>query len=279
MLAYLKSSSLFQFLRKYKYRLKRKNKGDAKTTLADMQRLLVDDLGIEENDSLVVHCGFGFLNADFSPAELIEFLKNIVGDNGHIMMPFYPPGLSRHWLESGRIFDPEIARCSTGVLAQVFSKTEDVQISVHPIKAVAVWGKNAKQIVEEHELCDYPYDESSPYYKFSKLKNAKAIGLGVRNCSLVHMIEDMFEQDKGYLYSKSKIGGKVKTSTGIEFVETYLHHGELKLIQPKDFIDKYCEELVTLSKTNGFISYSIAAESLLVKGQELFSKGVNRKCL
>ncbi|WP_064664292.1 AAC(3) family N-acetyltransferase [Pseudoalteromonas sp. MQS005] len=278
MIAYLKSSSLFQILRKYKYKMKRKNSGGEKTSLAHFRNLLVNDLYIQKGDSIIVHCGFGFLNADFTPNVLITTLKEVVGPNGHIMMPFYPPGLSRHWLESGRVFDAKTIRCSTGALAQVFSQTENVQISIHPIKAVAVWGENARQIVKDHEKCAYPYDEGSPYYKFSQLKNAKAIGLGVRNCSVVHMLEDMFEQDKEYLYSKTKMVGKVKTNFGMQNVDTYYHHGDVSLIEPKDFLDKYCPELVILSKKTGFISYSISTESLLGKGRKLFSKGVNRQC-
>ncbi|MDA0130017.1 AAC(3) family N-acetyltransferase [Vibrio sp. MarTm2] len=278
MIAYFKSSSLFQLLRKYKYRLKRGKRGNVKTTLVDMRNILVNELCIKKGDSLIVHCGFGSLNANFSPADLIELLRQTVGENGHIVMPFYPPGLSKHWLDSGRIFDPNTVICSTGVLAQVFSQSKDVEVSIHPIKAVAVWGKNAKQISEGHEHCEYPYDAGSPYYKFSQLQNAKSIGLGVRNCSLLHMVEDIFEPKKDYLYSCDKLTGKVKTFSGTHGIDTYYHHGDIPLVQSKDFIDKYCPEVMLITHAHDFVSYSISSENLVSKVRVLFSKGVNRQC-
>jgi len=161
-----------------------------------MRKILHDDLGVCYGDTILVHCGFGFLNASFSPAELVNLLQEVVGKNGNIIMPVYPPGLSSDWVKSGRIFRVETTKPSTGVLSKIFSKFDDVFISNHPIKAVAAWGKDAQYLISKHENSSYPYDDKSPYYKLSMMSGSKSIGLGVRNCAIMHCAEDLFESDK-----------------------------------------------------------------------------------
>src|SRR5690625_4054795 len=105
-----------------------------KTTLQDIEALLMNDLSISEGDNLIISSSFGSLNADFSPKELIELLQRIVGNKGNIVMPFYPPGNSYEWAESGNIFDMQHTKSSMGVLTQVFSEMPEVYKSKHPTK-------------------------------------------------------------------------------------------------------------------------------------------------
>ncbi|MGR5351346.1 AAC(3) family N-acetyltransferase [Vibrio alfacsensis] len=235
------------------------------------------NLNIKQGDSIFVHCGFGFLNADFSPSELIATLKDIIGKDGHIAMPFYPPGLSRDWLKSKRTFDFETTRCSTGVLSQQFSQLEGVEISHHPIKSIAVFGPKAKFITEGHNCCKYPYDKDSPYYKFASLDKAKSIGLGVSNCTLIHMIEDIFEQDKCYLYSKSTLLGSTKNNGTLHNIRSFYHHGNEKLISSKEFFLMHCSDIYNHHAFNNIEFYSIKTHDLLEKGQALFTSGYNRR--
>lgn len=280
MLTIIKSSSLYQKMRAYKYKLKRRSMSSKKLTIAETESILVKELNITQGDTLLVHCGFGFLNADYTPLELIELLIKLVGKGGNIIMPFYPPGLSKDWIKSGRVFDYSKTRCSTGALAQEFSKLKGVHFSHHPIKPIIALGNDALNLTKDHDYSEYPYDEKSPYYKLSKLSQAKAIGLGVRNCSLVHMIEDLYEDDKSYLYSNEKIEGTVCLTDGKNLtISSYYHSGSFNLCAPKDFLDRYCTNIMNLKNINGTVFYSVNASSLLVEGKELFNKGVNRKCL
>ena len=276
----VKSSRVFSELRKIKYRSKRKNlKQIKKLRLIDIRDILVNQLNIVEGDSLIIHCGFGFLNADFTPEELINLLKNIVGCEGNLMMPFYPPGLSNNWANSQRVFERDKIRCSTGVLSQKFSNDESTLLSIHPIKAVLSWGNNKIDLVKDHELTEYPFDKLSPYYKLAMLKGSKSIGLGVRNCAMLHCAEDLFESNKNYLYTKNKIQLKVLTPSGMKEVPTHYHHGEIKLQQPYEFIDQHCSDSVTLVNKSSVTYYAIDNKSFLDKCSVLFENGVNRKCL
>ena len=145
MLSRFKSSQIYAYLRKRKNRDKRNDlKGKTKLSLNELKKILLDDLKREVGDNLLIHCGFGFLNPDFTPEDLIALLKSIVGEQGTIIMPYYPIGLSNDWLESGQIFDIEKVRCRTGILAEKLALDKGSTVSIHPTKAVVAWWKFSK---------------------------------------------------------------------------------------------------------------------------------------
>lgn len=279
LISLVKSSLFFSAIRKIKYRYKRKELSkQEQLSLEAMRFILTNDLKIKEGDSVFVHCGFGFLNAKFTPLELVELLKSIVGRNGNIMMPFYPPGLSSNWAKSGRVFDSAKVRCSTGILAQKFSKAKTV-ISLHPTKAVAAWGNKASVLVADHEKSIYPYGKATPYYKFSCLPNSKSIGLGVTNCAMIHCAEDVYEKNKSYLYTKEPVSLKVKSSAGNVDVDTFIHHGKIKLCTSSEFLSQHSDQSKNYKVINNVPFYSIDNHDLLKTCKKLFELGINRKCL
>jgi aminoglycoside 3-N-acetyltransferase len=280
MFSYFKTTALFIFIRKIRYRIKRLEvKQQKKMELSTLNEIVVSDFKIEIGDTLFVHCGFGFLNANFTPQELITLLKIIVGENGNVIMPFYPPGLSSDWAKSGRIFDPSKIRCSTGVLAQVFSKGKDVHISCHPTKSVCAWGSKAKELVESHEVANYPYDKASPYFKAAMCEASKTIGIGVSNCSMIHCVEDVYEKDKSYLYSDHKFDLKFSLDEKIISVPTSIHHGEIKLMTSEEYFELHLPEIVNAVNRDKKFFYCIDNSVLFDKCGDLLAKGISRKIL
>lgn len=274
-----KSSVLFSAIRKLKYRNKRKNlKKQEQLGLEGMRLILMNDLKIKEGDSIFVHCGFGFLNADFSPMELIALLQEVVGEGGNIMMPFYPPGLSNNWAKSGRVFDNTKVKCSTGILAQKFSIAE-TKMSTHPTKAVAVWGARAEVLIADHDKTTYPYDLTSPYYKFANLKNSKSIGLGVNNCAMIHCAEDIYEMDKSYLYTEKTVKLAVSSIGRETWVDTYIHHGKVALCTSNEYLSLHAPNVCDYKIVNSVPFYCVDNRELLEACQSLIESGVNRKCL
>ena len=277
-LAKIKASAFFSFLRRCKYKLKRKNKNSVFISLEEFEKILINDLGITSGDAIMVHCGFGFLKASFTPNDLIELLIKTVGPNGHIMMPFYPPGLSRDWACSENIFDPDKVKSSTGIVSQLFNNRSDTYVSCHPLKAVSVWGLNAEEIVAGHQKSSYPYDIDSPYYKFAKLKNSKSIGLGVKNCSTFHLAEDLYEDNKSYLYTKFQQRLKVQYKKESVIINTYYHHGKIKLMESLVFLGFRLPTLVKVFDLNNTSFYVVRNDELLKACKELFQKGFTRIC-
>lgn len=274
----LKTSITYSYIRSKKYQNRRKNIKKDVLSLSRIKNILINELHIKESDNLLIHCGFGFLNANFTPEELIELIKEIIGPNGHIMMPFYPPGLSANWVLSNRLFDPKTIHCSTGLLAQTFATQCDVTFSCHPSKSVCILGKNSKELTDNHNLTEYPYDKKSPYYKFAMLENSKSIGLGVNNCTMFHCVEDIYESQKDYLYSPDKKEAAILFDGEIISTNIFYHHGKVQLERSDQFIDRHFPEVCTRVKLNETIFYSIDNKHLLQHGSEEFQLGHNRIC-
>ena len=179
-------------LKRQKRKLKNALRFDAKaTTLDDLNRVLTEQLGLKKGDRILVTSSFANLKAkDYSPQDVVKLLMEIVGEEGLIMMPYYPPINSMEWVKSEQIFDMRITRSGMGVLTNVFSKMEGVVMSEHPFKAVCVWGKNAASLAAGHRDCKIPYSKESPYGKVLSVPGSKSLCLGVVNLPMFHAIED-----------------------------------------------------------------------------------------
>ncbi len=238
-----------------------------KTTIDDIRLLLVNDFGIVKGDNLIISSSFGNLNAAFSPKELIKFFQQIVGKEGNIVMPFYPPGNSYEWAESGQIFDMQTTRSSMGILTQIFSEMPNVYKSMHPTKAVVAWGKNAEEIVKGHETSKTPFYWDSPYGWL--LKNpSKSLGLGLKNIPIFHAFEDIILENKISLYQSKKHNLKVKNHNNeIIEINTLVHSPKeiSKLIDAGDYV----KSLSTYSYIRKNFGYSFC---YVIDNAELFEK-------
>lgn len=204
-------------------------------TIEQMESILTKDLKIKEGDRIFVTSAFGSLNACFSPQELIELLMRIVGEEGNIMMPFYPPGSSYEWAVSGEVFDMKQTKSSMGVVTNVFSMMSDVIKSHHPTKAVCVWGKDAERIASGHSQCETPFAESSPYGKLYHL-GSKSVGLAAVACPMGHCMEDLLNLSRSQYYP-NYFNIKIKNDDDYQICKTLVHNLDKLLIAPSDYIE------------------------------------------
>jgi aminoglycoside N3'-acetyltransferase len=210
---------------------------DEKTCLLDLKNLFIYDFGLKKSDAIFVSASFGNLNANFSPNELITLFQRIIGEEGNIFMPFYPPGYSYEWADADQIFDMNTTRSSMGVLTQVFSEFPNVYKSKHPTKSVVAWGKDAKKIIEGHEHSYTPFYWNSPYGWLLKNKS-KSLGLGVSNIPMFHAIEDTILPKDFYLYRKTKQTLRlIDYDNSLKTMEVFIHDPKKigKLIPPGEF--------------------------------------------
>lgn len=210
-------------IKRWKRHVKAFFKKGKKTTLDELREVLVGDFGLGPGDRVVVASSFGNLNADYSPKDVVELLMKIVTEEGGLMMPYYPPTNSTIWAKDGNVFDMNETKSGMGVITNVFSKMPGVVKSVHPTKAVCVWGKDADSIVNGHETSTTPYYWDSPYGKYLKL-GSKSMGLGLKNIPMIHAMEDVLSDPSDFYYQKEKFHLKVvkKDGSGI-IVDTLIH--------------------------------------------------------
>ena len=207
-----------------------------------MRCLLSSEFMITKGDNLIITSSFGKINAAFSPKELLLLLQEIVGEEGNLVMPFYPPGNSYEWADSGQVFDMRNTRSSMGILTQLFSEMPNVYKSKHPTKAIVAWGKNAKEIIAGHEYSTTPFYWDSPYGWL--LKNpSKSIGLGVKNIPIFHSLEDIILENDIFLYQTGKRKLKIiDYMNQVDELEVFVHDPKkmLKLIAPSDYVKFLC---------------------------------------
>ena len=214
-------------LRKKKRHLLNSLKGKRpKTSLDDLRNALVG-LGVSQGDYILVTSSFGQLNADFSPDQVVDMLKGLVGEDGLIMMPFYPPMNSTEWAAKGETFDARSVKAVTGVLTNVFAHSEGVLMSHHPTKSVCVWGRKASEFVTGHENSTTPFYWDSPYGKLLKA-GSKSVGLGVKNLPVIHAIEDVLSPEYSDYYQPDKYALQFIDLEGNEkTIETYVHNEQI----------------------------------------------------
>ena len=195
-------------------RLRNKLKHADKTTLADFKRALTVELGLKRGDRIFVTSGFANLNAeDYSPEDLLLSLMEIVGPEGLIMMPYYPPVSSMDWVKSGEVFDMRTTKSGMGILTNVFAHMSGVVMSEHPTKAVCVWGKDAEWFASRHYMSVDPYGEDTPYGRLLE-KGSKSLSLGVVNLPMFHAIEDLYQDPKTLYYSEQIYDVPLRTLQG-----------------------------------------------------------------
>lgn len=162
---------------------------EKKTTIDELEYCLREKIKIKKGDNIMVVSSFANLNAAYSPADVVSLLQIIIGEDGLIMMPFYPNGYMYELYKNSFIFDVKQTKSAVGILTNTFAQTNGVVKSMHPLKAVCVWGKDAEAIVQGHEQSILPFGKNTPYGRLLD-RNSKSIGLGVKNLPMFHAVED-----------------------------------------------------------------------------------------
>lgn len=245
----------------------------------DYTAALRDGLGIGCGDTVMVHSSFGNLSAAFSPETALRILLNLVGESGHVLLPYYPSGSSADWLASGGIFDVRHTPSAMGILTNTFSRMPHVCISVHPIKAVAIHGNAADSIIADHPVSHTPYDAASPYGKILLEPKSKTIGLGIEINSMFHAVEDCIPAYVNALYADKPVMGRCRTADGSEIVV------RTKVHDPDKIRGKICN-CAFLRKTScptyrrvwdrGRLLYSVDNVAMHDHVQQLAAQGVYR---
>lgn len=272
-------SSRRRKLKRIKRCVKRKLHPVKKMSIVEMDALLTKSLGIKEGDKIIVFSSFGNLNADFSPADLVKLLMKIVGPEGLIMMPYYPPLNSTEWAANNETFDMRNTKSGMGVLTNVFASMPDVYMSKHPTKAVCAWGKDAKSIVEGHEKSTTPFYFDSPYGKLLKL-HSKSLGLGVKNIATMHAIEDILTTPHDFYYQKNKYNLSLIDKAGVKTTVEVLVHDENimnKCELPGDYVYSLdCKSYKRINVGYKYV-YVIDNDDLMSTCEEHFKKGHTRQ--
>lgn len=179
-------------------------------------------LGITEGDLLFVQTSFNDLyTLESTPRCLIKGLRQLVGATGTLLMPAYTiPKDTPDWT-----FDVNKEPTYTGVVNEVFRRTEGVIRSLHPRHSICGVGFLAAEILGDHEKCTYADGVGSPFDKMRAYPKAKILTLGLPPgfLSYLHWIEDV---------EPSKLPFRVHNPTPNEY---FLALSDSSLMKVKDY--------------------------------------------
>lgn len=204
---------------------------------------LMDKLNIRHSDVVFVHSSIDKINSSLSPIQILELLKNKVGDEGTLLFPSWSySGRTEDFLKSGKMFDVRKSFTRMGLLPEMARRIKAASRSEHPTASIAAIGKHASDLTDTHHLSQYACDENSPYYKMMTY-NAKIIGLGEKPSSLsfVHCVEDVMRDafPVDIYYSEPRevsyrdVTGKIKT------MKVYIHNGKHHILSIPGFMHKH----------------------------------------
>jgi aminoglycoside 3-N-acetyltransferase len=168
--------------------------------MIEVSKLKTDlyNLGINPDDTIIVHSSYKALCYDDGPQAVIQALKETV-KSGTLMLPT----LSYESVnKENRVFDVLNTPGCVGVLSEFMRISQDVYRSAHPTHSIAVWGKDAREIADAHIKDFTPVGPNSPLHEL-KRRNGKIVmlGCGLKPNTSMHGIEEMVIPS--YLYGPS----------------------------------------------------------------------------
>ncbi|UPO98531.1 AAC(3) family N-acetyltransferase (plasmid) [Cetobacterium somerae] len=158
----------------------------------------IQKLGVRAGDNLIVHSSWRqFYNFLGTPQDVIEVLKEILGEDGTLIMPSYG--------ENIRYFDVNKSKSNAGVITEIFRKLPGTLRSHCTHFSMSAYGKNSKYLTKDHFFSKYGFDKYSPYSKFIKLDNSKILFLGLgkepTKISLFHCVSAELMENNKYFES------------------------------------------------------------------------------
>lgn len=158
----------------------------------------IKELNINEGDILLVHSsikGLGTLGATAN--EIIDFLFDVVGEEGTLVFPTYPEEENMKRDDGTYFYDPAKEVPWTGKLPRTFLLYSGVERSLFPHNTLAAKGKYAKKMMENNIQANYSQGKNTAW-DFCIQNNMKILYLGVKactSCTIVHYPEDIMEED------------------------------------------------------------------------------------
>jgi aminoglycoside 3-N-acetyltransferase len=155
-------------------------------------------LGVCEGDTVIAHSSYAkFEGFQGGAPDVIEVLQQAVGPSGLLAMPTSSfTGSALEYAKQGRVFNPATAPSFTGLLTDVFRRSEGVVRSLHPTHSVAALGARVEDFLRDHHLARTPCGVGSPYYRLIERKGKiLLLGIDISVLTFYHTVEELLEPE------------------------------------------------------------------------------------
>ncbi|MEG2003159.1 MAG: AAC(3) family N-acetyltransferase [Clostridia bacterium] len=227
------------------------------------------NLGIKNGDCLLAHTSFSSLGKGVSAKDLIDALREAVGEEGTLLLPSLSWANVTH---ENPVFNVAETPVCVGYLPEYFrTQYKGVKRSVHPTHSCCAIGKEADEFVYGHENDDTPVGKNSPFYKLGK-KSGKIlfIGCGTEPNTSMHGVEELVNPD--YLYGDD-IEYTITDATGNTYKKRYHTHGFKNTEQRYERLENH---LSSDEMKKGMI---LAASCTIMSASAVWKKGLEQYLL
>lgn len=162
-------------------------------------------LGITNGDILIVHSSMdGLKKMGIDKKEAVEFLQEIIGSEGTLVMPAYPSFKKKgikvafdEETEEVRKYNPKTTLAWTGILPNYLCTLEGARRSLFPIDTLVAIGKEADTMMEGNLTGEISHGKHTAW-DYCNNRHAKVLFFGINpsNCiSEMHLFEDLNEAE------------------------------------------------------------------------------------
>jgi len=263
--------------------LKKINKKKRKTVIdkIDFNKIIdhLKSIGIKKGDTIIVHSAYSPLKgAGLSPEQIVNSLKDLVGDEGTLVMPVirkYPESPSEDNALTASIdkikftYDVKKSKVWTGIIPKTLMNKDQAKTSRFPLNTVTALGPEADNIIKDNLNGDLPTPNgNNSSWKYLTDINAWVISIGTdltHSLTMIHTAEDVKKEKwpiNGWYRKKhfTIIDGDFRQEkTVLERHPKWgmLHFGERKLCN-----DLISEKVMTTSEVEGVIVESLKSMEL-----------------
>jgi aminoglycoside 3-N-acetyltransferase len=125
--------------------------------------------GLKQGDNILIHSSlksFGYVQGGASA--VIRSLLDTIGEEGTLLVPTLT-GQREDSISCPPAFDVLQTKSWTGIIPETVRNMEIAKRSLHPTHSAAAIGSRRDYLTDGHEESKSPCDESSPYYKNSRI--------------------------------------------------------------------------------------------------------------
>lgn len=129
---------------------------------------IMQKMGMKRGSVVCIHSSMmQFYNYHGTANELIDRILKVIGNDGTLMMPAFPPTPQKGY--DNYVFDPTNDRTKAGFLAETFRKYPGVKRSNNVHHSVCAIGKYADYLTKDHTNGENCWDKTSPWYRICEL--------------------------------------------------------------------------------------------------------------
>lgn len=158
---------------------------------------VMKSLGMGNGSVVCIHASMmEFYNYRGTTKELITKILDVIGPEGTLAMPAFPPDSDK----ADYIFNPKSDRTAAGALAECFRQYPGVVRSNNVRHSVCAIGKYADYLTKDHTSGHDCWDKKSPYYRICEL-NGLIFNLGMPRSymgTFHHCVESILQYEHPY---------------------------------------------------------------------------------